>query len=273
MNIVEITTHQKNLVQQVPSFIEKRDRMIQTAVNRANNYLDILNSGGDDVAKRFIAQQRKITISQPLPIDKKIEGIDYLPAVRHAFKGVSMPKPQVVNSIEKEKQRNMGYILAGLLPISVDESVVMTVINAYPAPNGLTDVETIKKYLSDRLMSFLSLAHYQIALNKIGAALTTGKEITFSNYSIRDTNEIAYLVGHLYVLDFFYATKNNLTYPEVVAQAGGFVSNVMTIHTGKNLDKMTAVDLTQSLRELLKIALKVNTLPVRNQPLQNIRAS
>ncbi|MGO3685692.1 MAG: hypothetical protein ACTJGV_13360 [Proteus vulgaris] len=273
MNIAELAAHQKNLAQQIPGFIEKRDRIIQTAVNRANNYLNILNSGGTDVAERFIAQQRKITKAQPIPMDKKIEGTDYLPAVRHAFKGVSMPKVQVINSVEKEKQRNMGYILAGLLPIAVDESVVMTLINASPVPNGLIDVATIKKYLSDRLMSFLSFAHYQTALNKLSRALTTGKEITFSNYSIRDTNEIAYLVGYLYVFDFLYATKNNLTYPEVVAQAGGFISNVMTIHTGKNLEKMTGIDLGLPLKEALGLALKATTVSATTQPIQNIRAS
>lgn len=273
MNITEIVAHQKNLAKQVPSFIEKRDRMIQTAVNRANNYLNILDNSGADVAEKFITQQRKIIKAQPMPMDKKVEGIDYLPAVRHAFKGVSMPKVQISNSIEKEKQRNMGYILAGLLPIPVEESVVMTIINASPAPKGIIDVPTIKKYLTNCLMSFLSFAHYQTVLNKLSAALTTGKEITFSNYSIRDTNEIAYLVGYLYVFDFLYATKNDLTYPEVVAQAGGFISNVMTIHTGENLEKMTGIDLGRALKEALRLTLKATTASAINQPTQNIRAS
>ena len=269
MNTKQLVSHQKNLAQQIDGFVECRNLMIQTAVNRANNYLNIINSGGDNIADNFIAQQRKIVKAQPIPMDKKIEGVDYLPAWRHAFKGVPMPKSQIIKTVESEKQRNMGHILAGLLPVPVSEAVVMTVINAEPAPLGIIDAPTIKNYLAGRLRVFLSFAHYQTVLSKISRSLTSTKEINFAEHSVRDLDEIEYIVGHLYVFDFLYANKNSLCGLEVVEQAGGFISDVMTIHTGVRLDKLTGIDLGSRLREALSTALKTHTttnqIPQKNR--------
>lgn len=273
MKTKELTNHQKHLAAQVLGFIEQRDLMIQTAVNRANNYLNIINSGAKDTATQFMFQQRKIVKAQPIPMDKKVEGADYLPAARHAFKGVPMSKAQIIKSVESEKQRNMGYLLAALLPVSVNEFAVMHVINANPAPSGIIDTAMIKQYLSARLMSFLSFAHYQNVLSKFGSALAANKEIVFSNHGLRDKNEIAYLVDHLYIFDFLYAQRNNLTYIEDVAQTGGFMSNLMTIHTGSKLDQLTGIDIKPSLRGALRLALTTGTVSTANKTPQKAYAS
>lgn len=273
MNTKDLVTHQKNLASQIIGFVERRNIMIQTAVNRANNYFNIINSGDQDTAAKFIYQQRIVVKAQPIPMDKKIEGVDYLPAVRHAFKGVPMSKAQIIKSIEGEKQRNMGYLLSSLLPVPVSESTVMNVINASPAPSGIINAIAIKQYLAGRLKVFLSFAHYQNVLSKLSAVLVANKEITFSNHGVRDKNEVEYLIDHLYLFDFLYVNRNNLTYIEVVMQAGGFMSNLMTIHTGSNLDRLTGIDIGLPLKEPLKLALKANTMAIANQPSQKNYAS
>lgn len=259
-----LTKRQKYLAAQVAQFVSCREQMITAAVVRTNEYLDIINGKGADVAKSFLLCQRAVIKLQPNLMEKQIEGAQYLPAARHAFKGVPVPKSQVIKSIEREKQLNMGYLLSSLLPMPVSDAVVQNVVDSNPLPEGKINESMVTEYLESRLKQFLSFQYYQNALEGFENAIQSKKEITFKDYGIRDKNHVIYILDNIQIFDYFYVQQNNFAAVEVAAEQGSVRSNLMTISTGKKLEDLTGIEILPSLRNALNNMLSASTQKAGN---------